>query len=1491
MRKYSIVICYILALLLSACSGSPTQAEKTGKSVLAAGVVGSSFAVTNAVDNQEQSAIAYDREGNYLIVWTDYRNIAANPADGADIYGKFCKANADTSPTCDTEFSIASGSGDQWQPKVAYDYVTRKFLVAYADLSKGYSIVRGQFINNDVNVAPKGTTGLSFDISQHIKTADPSQITPEIIYNHIAKKFTVGWLGTSNYDTYDYPAALDSIYTVAPTWNTGDYINVAGANSIVGVVFTDDNSQVTGYNVTPSTPTSSNTISTVTLTSSSNAIGRSRDITVLYADSNLVQQGVAPPNPAVTVPFSANDVIPISPAGAQTSLAAVYVYYDSFRSLLATNYQQVISAPNVNVVLLSGSNLIGRNAAYWTSFGLSSSVWKAPSWRAGSVISIPHVYSGANDNTAESNYKVTITNGVEYTSDFTISIAGNVLSAVLKSGSVLAGSSTSLSVTYRPIKNLIGPFTGMGCPNSYGPLPYTPINHVGTSLIAYADVTPVGVVSQPFAMSQMVFNTMTDSGSAIAVKWTVSEDESKPQLAYNPLDGEAFMLWSGSQHPETLTINYSKNEFGVCDYSALFESNYTKTAQKIILRRFINGLATDILLGNSAYLPTYSIDPTSKKLLVAWEEQNPVTAGTGKNINAQLIDLQNFVLYGSLISVSEATGDQTSPAAAFDTVNQRHLVVWEDARNQSANITNIDLYGQFVDPQGNLSGGNVPINVNDGNQLAPSLAFGDNLFRQFLIVWKDASTPGNSNIAGQVLQFSTLPQLVITDVNNNPILNSALDFGNVPVGNSTPTEKRIRLRNDGNTTLTISSMSTPGSPFSFLTPAPVNISPGTYYEMRIGFAPTAAGSYTGNQTNTFKTQIASDGGNTTLYFSGTGDGINPLSITTTQLPGTTPTVSQDTVLSTLTASGGVYSYTWSVTLPAGLTQGVNVAFDSKTGILSQLATASIPSGTYQLIFTVKDSNSPQSLSSKMLQLTVSGISINAVTLSDWTLGVEYSQSASHSLSATAVGSLAWMLSGSVPNGISINAATGVLSGVPTAAGAYSFTAIVSDSTLQSASSDFSITINSLPSILTTSLAPAIQGTSYSQTLSVTGGTQPINWNISGGLPAGISFNKGTGVISGIPTAAGSSDLTITVSDAAGKSDTKTLTLTVNGSLGISTPTSGVGAPDYAIVGTQYSFTLKSNNGGVIPYKWSVLQGALPAGLSLNADTGEIAGLPTTAGRYDFTAQLTDSTGTPVTRTFSIQTITTGTSTKVQVVGSNALVSYSDVLSTISGVPNGHSAVAATQMSISGVSAASTITVAVTFPTALPAAANRHFFKVNGATWTEFTPDSITGTTIFYKIKDRISPTETDPLSLRDTNPAAGIIDDPVVVTSSTTGTGSTTGTVSASGGGGGCFIATAAYGSYLDPHVMVLRHFRDNVLLQSEIGTAFVKLYYHYSPPFADYIAKHDTLRLVVRIALTPLILLVKIGWPGLLVVTILPILFIVRAFGRREYNCSPMRN
>jgi len=77
-------------------------------------------------------------------------------------------------------------------------------------------------------------------------------------------------------------------------------------------------------------------------------------------------------------------------------------------------------------------------------------------------------------------------------------------------------------------------------------------------------------------------------------------------------------------------------------------------------------------------------------------------------------------------------------------------------------------------------------------------------------------------------------------------------------------------------------------------------------------------------------------------------------------------------------------------------------------------------------------------------------------------------------------------------------------------------------------------------------------------------------------------------------------------------------------------------------------------------------------------------------------------------------------------------------------------------------------------------------------------------------------------------------------------------------GGSGCFIATAAYGSPLEPHVKALREFRDRYLQRTRLGRAFVRFYYRHSPAVAAVIAQHEWLRTGMRTLLTPLVLAIE---------------------------------
>jgi hypothetical protein len=97
---------------------------------------------------------------------------------------------------------------------------------------------------------------------------------------------------------------------------------------------------------------------------------------------------------------------------------------------------------------------------------------------------------------------------------------------------------------------------------------------------------------------------------------------------------------------------------------------------------------------------------------------------------------------------------------------------------------------------------------------------------------------------------------------------------------------------------------------------------------------------------------------------------------------------------------------------------------------------------------------------------------------------------------------------------------------------------------------------------------------------------------------------------------------------------------------------------------------------------------------------------------------------------------------------------------------------------------------------------------------------------------------------------------------------------------GFCFIATAAFGSYEDRYVKVLRDFRDQVLLPTSMGHAFVDWYYDHSPPAADYIAQHKAARIGTQILLWPVIGLAALvvytsAWQKALLVTLLVAFFL----------------
>ena len=146
----------------------------------------------------------------------------------------------------------------------------------------------------------------------------------------------------------------------------------------------------------------------------------------------------------------------------------------------------------------------------------------------------------------------------------------------------------------------------------------------------------------------------------------------------------------------------------------------------------------------------------------------------------------------------------------------------------------------------------------------------------------------------------------------------------------------------------------------------------------------------------------------------------------------------------------------------------------------------------------------------------------------------------------------------------------------------------------------------------------IIGLAYSSKLTTVGGTPPYVWKIdSGALPPGLTLSSDNATISGVPSQPGLSSYVLRVNDASTKSTTRLCSIQINSAtLNITTASP---LPNGAI-GTQYSQTL-SATGGRAPYTWSITTGA-PPGFALSS-AGVLTGVPTAAGSFTFTVQVTD----------------------------------------------------------------------------------------------------------------------------------------------------------------------------------------------------------------------------------------------------------------------------
>ena len=241
------------------------------------------------------------------------------------------------------------------------------------------------------------------------------------------------------------------------------------------------------------------------------------------------------------------------------------------------------------------------------------------------------------------------------------------------------------------------------------------------------------------------------------------------------------------------------------------------------------------------------------------------------------------------------------------------------------------------------------------------------------------------------------------------------------------------------------------------------------------------------------------------------------------------------------------------------------------------------------------------------------LTISTASLPDGDAGTNYSQTLG---SGGGTGTYTWSVSsGTLPTGLTL--AGNTISGMPTTAGLSNPTFSVTDG-IDTATRVLSIKINPTLVVSSSSIPSGDPGISYSQTLAASGGSGSYTWSITGGtLPAGLSLDRATGVVSGTPSAPGTSSFTVNVNDGIGTAS-KPMSTTINAQLTIVTALLPNGTQS-----NSYSQTLAAAGGSGI-YTWSITGGALPTGLSLTGNT--ISGTATANGEFSFTIQVTDGIG-------------------------------------------------------------------------------------------------------------------------------------------------------------------------------------------------------------------------------------------------------------------------
>ncbi|HEY6797177.1 MAG TPA: putative Ig domain-containing protein [Kineosporiaceae bacterium] len=284
-------------------------------------------------------------------------------------------------------------------------------------------------------------------------------------------------------------------------------------------------------------------------------------------------------------------------------------------------------------------------------------------------------------------------------------------------------------------------------------------------------------------------------------------------------------------------------------------------------------------------------------------------------------------------------------------------------------------------------------------------------------------------------------------------------------------------------------------------------------------------------------------------------------------------------------------------------------------------------GVYSFALTATNGIAPAATLAQTLTVQPAAPTLSG-TAPSGTAGVDYAYT--YAVSGIPAPSVS-VTAGALPPGLKLTSA-GLLSGVPTAAGTYTFTLSATNGPGSVATLAQTVVID--PSPAPTPAAPTLSGTAgaatageaYQYAYTVTGVPAPTVSVTSGALPPGLALS-GAGLLYGTPTAAGTYSFTLGATNGVNPPATLAQTLVVS-----PTPPSVTGTAATATAGEAYVFAYTVR--GIPAPTVSVTAGSLPPGLSLTP-TGILSGTPTVAGTYTFTVTATNGTGTPASSSQSL----------------------------------------------------------------------------------------------------------------------------------------------------------------------------------------------------------------------------------------------------------------